>query len=316
MTRHPAGAAVELRDVTAGYGGESVLRGLSVRLERGEFAGIVGPSGSGKTTLLRLLTGRADRHQGHLEVLGSPVRSGRAPHGVGYVPQLEGVDWDFPVTVEQVVLLGDSASSPPVPWFSRAEKRQARELLDRLGLAGMHGKRIRELSGGQRQRMFLARALLRKCELLLLDEPTSGVDLATRGDVLRLLGELHHLGLTVLLTTHDLNFVAAHLPRIVCLNGVVTADGSPREVLTPGALERTYGAPMRVLHDEDRVVVVDADPIRLHAGPDHLEAPVADLHRDAPVDVRVDASLDVRVDGVPDVSADGDRHPGDPTVRR
>jgi ABC-type Mn2+/Zn2+ transport system ATPase subunit len=296
----PPGAAVALRNVAAGYGGESVLRDLSFQLQRGEFAGVVGPSGSGKTTLLRLLTGRADRHRGDVEVLGHPVRSGHAPPRGGYVPQLEGVDWDFPITVEQVVLLGDSAASAPVPWFSRAEKRHARELLDRLGLGGMHNNRIRELSGGQRQRMFLARALLRQCELLLLDEPTSGVDLATRGDVLRLLGELHHLGLTVLLTTHDLNFVAAHLPRVVCLNGEITADGSPRQVLTPAALERTYGAPMRVLRDGDRVVVVDAEPIPLHAGTDHLDAAVDDLHAEGAGAVAPD-------DGVTEL---------DPTVRR
>ena len=274
----PGEPAVGLRDVATGYDGVSVLHELSLEIGRGEFVGIVGPSGSGKTTLLRLLTGRAEHHRGEVEVLGRKVRHGRAPDGVGYVPQLEIIDWDFPLTVEQVVLLGDTQHSRPVPWFSRAEKRRAHELLERLGLAGLERRRIRELSGGQRQRMFLARALLRRCELLLLDEPTSGVDLATRGDVLRLLGDLHHLGLTVVLTTHDLNFVAAHLPRIVCLNQEITADGVPAEVLTPEALERTYGAPMRVLHDRGRVVVVDDEQIELHAAPDHRAGRVEHDH--------------------------------------
>lgn len=261
--------AVALREVTGGYGDVEVLRGLSLHLERGEFVGVVGPSGSGKTTLLRLLTGKVDVHSGTATILGRPVGSRRAALAVGYVPQMESIDWDFPISVEQVVLLGDAASSAPVPWFSPNEKRHARELLERLGVGGMHATRIRELSGGQRQRMFLARALLRRCEILLLDEPTSGVDLATRGDVLHLLGEMHHLGLTVLLTTHDLNFVAAHLPRVVCINGVITADGDPTAVLTPEALRRTYDVPMRVLIDRGRIVVVDDEPIRLHAGPDH-----------------------------------------------
>jgi ABC-type Mn2+/Zn2+ transport system ATPase subunit len=258
-----AGAAVVLDDVAAGYGATTVLSSLSLEVARGELLGIVGPSGAGKTTLLRLLTGRADRYHGRVEVLGHASRAGRSPVGVGYVPQLEGMDWDFPLTVEQVVLLGDAASSRIVPWFTRAEKAGARDLLDQLGLAGLHGRRIRELSGGQRQRMFLARALHRRCELLLLDEPTSGVDLATRRDVLAVLGELNDRGLTVVLTTHDLNFVASHLPRIVCINGGITADGPPSSVLTPSALERTYGAPMRVLRDGERVVVVDADDVRL-----------------------------------------------------
>jgi ABC-type Mn2+/Zn2+ transport system ATPase subunit len=255
------GPAVELHDVGVGYGRTTVLRGLSFELERGELAGVVGPSGAGKSTLLRLLTGQADRHRGEVRVLGELVRDGRAPRGVGYVPQLEHIDWDFPLTVEQVVLLGDSARSGRVPWFSRAEKRRARDLLDRLGLAGLHHRPIRALSGGQQQRMFLARALHRRCELLLLDEPTSGVDLATRRDVLAVLRELHADGLTILLTTHDLNFVAAHLPRVVCLNGLVTADGEPSRVLTSETLEVTYGAPMRVIEDRGRVVVVDQEPI-------------------------------------------------------
>jgi len=261
--------AVDLRGVSAGYGSDRVLAGIDLQIVRGEFVGVVGPSGSGKTTLLRVLTGRADQHRGEVRVLGQVVRSGRPPARVGYVPQLETIDWDFPLTAEQVVLLGDTASSARVPWFSRAERARARDLLARLGLDGMHARPIRELSGGQRQRMFLARALQHRCDLLLLDEPTSGVDLATRREVLRLLGELHHVGLTVLLTTHDLNFVAAHLPRIVCLNQRVTADGPPGEVLTPASLERTFGSPMRVLHDGDRVVVADAEAIPLHAGPDH-----------------------------------------------
>jgi ABC-type Mn2+/Zn2+ transport system ATPase subunit len=261
--------AVELRGVSAGYGPNRVLHGIDLHIVRGEFVGVVGPSGSGKTTLLRVLTGRADQHRGEVRVLGQTVRGGRPPARVGYVPQLESIDWDFPLTAEQVVLLGDTAFSRRVPWFSRDERVRAREVLARLGLDGVHARPIRELSGGQRQRMFLARALQHRCDLLLLDEPTSGVDLATRREVLRLLGELHHVGLTVLLTTHDLNFVAAHLPRIVCLNEHVTADGPPREVLTPASLERTFGSPMRVLHDGDRVVVADAEPIPLHAGPDH-----------------------------------------------
>lgn len=258
-------AATDLEDVAAGYGGTTVLSALDLRVERGELVGIVGPSGSGKTTLLRLLTGRAEQFRGRVEVLGYPVRPGRPPAGVGYVPQLEGIDWDFPLTVEQVVLLGDAAASAVVPWFSRREKAAARAVLDRLGLGGLHRRRIRELSGGQQQRMFLARALHRHCELLLLDEPTSGVDLATRRDVLATLGDLNARGLTIVLTTHDLNFVASHLPRIVCLNGRVTADGDPNLVLTAASLERTYGAPMRVLRDRGRTVVVDADDLRLPA---------------------------------------------------
>lgn len=291
------GPAVQLRGVSAGYGGVTVLTELDLVVDRGELVGIVGPSGSGKTTLLRLLTGSAHHHRGEVSMLGRSLGRGGTPVRVGYVPQLEGIDWDFPVTVEQVVLLGDAASSSPLPWFSRAEKRAARELLDRLGLGGLHRRPIRDLSGGQQQRMFLARALLRRCELLLLDEPTSGVDLATRRDVLAALVDLNADGLTIVLTTHDLNFVASRLPRIVCLNGRIIADGHPLDVVTPASLERTYGAPMKVLHDGGRPVVVDVDDLHLSSNrsgeldqqpgsgrpssPDHRLASTSSQDRDA-----------------------------------
>ena len=250
-------AALALAGLTAGYAGTRVLHDVDLRVRPGEFVGVVGPSGSGKTTLLRLLTGRARQFAGTVEVLGQAVKPGRAPGRVGYVPQLERVDWDFPLTVTQAVLLGLSADSRRVPWFSREERRRADELLERLGLGGLGQRHIRELSGGQQQRMFLARAMVRRCDLLLLDEPTSGVDMRTRHDVLHLLHELNRDGMTIVLTTHDLNWVAAHLPRVVCLNGTVIADGAPTAVFTPEVLRRTYDADVRVIRDGDLVFVAD-----------------------------------------------------------
>lgn len=250
-------AAIELEGVTAGYGAEVVLADVTLRVGAGELVGAVGPSGSGKTTLLRLLTGQVAASTGRVRVFDQPVRHGRAVRRVGYVPQLDGVDWDFPLTVEQVVLLGMTADSRRVPWFSRAERDRAARTLDRLGLGGLAGRHIRELSGGQQQRMFLARAMARDADLILLDEPTNGVDLATRHDVLHLLGELNAEGITVLLTTHDLNWVAAHLPRVVCLNRTVVADGHPVEVFTSDVLRATYNAEVRVIHEGDLVFVAD-----------------------------------------------------------
>ena len=250
-------AAIELGGVAAGYGGDRVLEDVSLRVAAGELVGAVGPSGSGKTTLLRLLTGQVGVYTGHVRVFGQPVRRGRPVRRVGYVPQLDGMDWDFPLTVEQVVLLGMTADSRRVPWFSRSERARAAATLERLGLDGLGRRHIRELSGGQQQRMFLARAMALNAELILLDEPTNGVDLATRHDVLHLLGELKAEGITILLTTHDLNWVAAHLPRVVCLNRTVVADGHPAEVFTTDVLRATYNAEVQVIREGDMVFVAD-----------------------------------------------------------
>ena len=254
----PMSALVQVRGVTAGYGGAAALEDIDLDIAGGDFLGIVGPSGSGKSTLLRLLLGTVAPARGTVE----RARSTR----IGYVPQVEQINWDFPVTVAQCVLMS-RASSRIVPWASRQEKAEVARVLDRLGIGDLAGRHIRALSGGQQQRVFLARALLSEPDLLLLDEPTSGVDVRTRHEILHLLGELHAGGLAIVLTTHDLNGIAAHLPRLVCLNRRVIGAGTAREVLVPEVLEATYGSPMEVLeHGGMRVVVdapIDADVIQL-----------------------------------------------------
>ena len=145
-----------------------------------------------------------------------------------------------------------------MPWPSRAERADVAEMLDRLKIGELAHRHIRELSGGQQQRMFIARALLRKPNLLLMDEPTSGVDIGTRHEVLHLLGDLNRDGISIVLTTHDLNGMAAHLPHLVALHGRVIASGSPEEVITPSVLEKTFGARMEVLRHLGMQVVVDS----------------------------------------------------------
>ena len=178
---------VELDDLACGYDGRSVLERLALSLYPGQFAGIVGPSGSGKTTVLRAILGMAETYHGAIRF--PSATQGRRPR-IGYVPQLETIDWSFPVTVEQVVLMGLAAESGPFPWARRADRHEMHELLERLGIGACAKRHIRDLSGGQQQRVFLARALIRKPELLLLDEPTSGADIKTRHDVLHLLHDL------------------------------------------------------------------------------------------------------------------------------
>jgi ABC-type Mn2+/Zn2+ transport system ATPase subunit len=258
-----SGALVSLEGVTVAYGERPVLDAVDLEIRPGDLIGVVGPSGSGKTTLLRALMGSVRPAGGRVA-----RRDGLA---VGYVPQIETVNWHFPVTVEQVVLMARAQGLRP-PWASRAERAEAHRLLERLGIGDLGSRHILELSGGQQQRVFIARALMRRPELLLLDEPTSGVDLKTRHDVLHLLAELNLDGLAVVLTTHDLNGVATHLPRLACLNRQLVAIGAPFEVLRPDVLERTYGAPLEVLEHAGLLLVLDA---RLdHAPTLRLEAPV------------------------------------------
>jgi ABC-type Mn2+/Zn2+ transport system ATPase subunit len=273
---------VALDSVTCRYATEDVLVGVDLTVAAGEFVGVVGPSGCGKTTLLRAVAGSIRPTRGTV--------TRRRGLRMAYVPQVETINWSFPVTVEQCVLMA-RLSGRWLPWPSAAERAAVGEILARLDIEHLRDRHIRELSGGQQQRVFIARAMLGEPELLLMDEPTAGVDARLRHEILHLLDDLHERGLAILLTTHDLNGIAAHLPRMVCLNRSVIGAGRPVDVLTPDILERTYGASMQVLEHGGMPVVVDHFEHR-HATADghehthvhgHAHGHTHDhTHRDAP----------------------------------
>jgi zinc/manganese transport system ATP-binding protein/zinc transport system ATP-binding protein len=258
---HPAphdtaesGPLIEFRGVTCGYDGTPAISDVNLTVAAGDFVGLVGPSGAGKTTLLRAVLGAAPVYRGEIRVAGRAIDRGTSR--AGYVPQLETIDWNFPVTVEQVVLMG-RAGDGWLPWHKKKVIEQAYAVMERLGIADLGRRHIRALSGGQQQRAFLGRALLSSPRLLLLDEPTAGVDIKTRDDVLHLLDELNHEGVTIVLTTHEINAVAAHLPWVVCVNRRVIAEGPPSEVYTPEILRLTYGAEMTVVQHEGMTLVAE-----------------------------------------------------------
>ena len=257
----PAPPLAEFARAALSYGGGVVAVDADLRIEAGAFVGLVGPSGSGKTTLLRALLGQVG-------VLRGEVRTGAA--SIGYVPQLETVDWTFPITVAETVLLGRVGESGPFPWARRRDRDDMHLLLAQLGIGDLARRQIRELSGGQQQRVFLARALIRRPSLLLLDEPTSGVDVRTRQDVLGLLRSLNDDGITIVMTTHDLNAVAAMLPELVCLNRRVVAQGPPEVVFTPEILRATFGSDMVVFTHDGMLLTADAPThdLRRSSGPD------------------------------------------------
>jgi len=241
-------ALVVVEAVSVRYGGTPAIDGIDLVLGDEDFVGIVGPSAAGKTTLLRAILGLQRPDTGRVER--------RPALRVGYVPQVRAVDPTFPLTVAECVLLARAARRN-LPWATRSERTQVDELLDALGLSGLADRHLWSLSGGQLQRTFIARALLGDPQLLVLDEPTSGMDVRTRHEVLHLLARLHRSGPAIVLATHDLNGLAAHLPRLVCLNGRILGQGPPLEVLTPEVLEATFGAPLEVLVHAGLPVVVD-----------------------------------------------------------
>ncbi len=248
---HPATSdnVIEIRRLSCAYDRATVLNGVSLRVGAGQFVGLVGPSGAGKTTLLRALLGGVPRISGTVRVLGREIRPGQPPVGVGYVPQVETVDWNFPVTVEDVVLMGRVGRMGALPWAGRVDKLAVGQVLERLGLEKFARRQIRDLSGGQQQRTFLARALVAEPQILILDEPTASVDVKTRDDILHYLVDLNQEGVAIVMTTHELNAVAAHLPWVICVNREVVAQGRPADVFTSLTLSRTFNAEMRVVPD-------------------------------------------------------------------
>ena len=245
---------IELNHVTFSYAAAPVLEDISLHLHPGQFAALVGPSGAGKTSLLKLLLGTLQPTRGEISIHGQALNGQPAPR-VGYVPQLDAVDWNLPVTVEQVVLMGRVRRAGVWPWPSAEGKQRMSQTLDRLGIGDLARRHICDISGGQQQRVFLARALIAEPDLLVLDEPTTGVDMHTAENMLHMLADLNRQGMTILMSTHDLNTAAAHLPWVVCLNRRVIAQGPPDEVFTVETLNRTYQGDMLVIRQNGMLFV-------------------------------------------------------------
>ncbi|MBN9177982.1 MAG: anchored repeat-type ABC transporter ATP-binding subunit [Microbacterium sp.] len=233
-------AALQLTDVVVELAGRRVLDGVSLTVSAGELVGLIGPNGAGKTTLLRTALGLLRPQHGSVHVAGRRVRPGRSP--VGYVPQRHDVAWDFPITVADAIMTGLVRRIGPVRRPGRQHWEAVGEALRLVRLAPLAERPIGQLSGGQRQRVLVARALALRPEVLLLDEPFTGLDLPTQELLTELFAELAASGRAVLMTTHDIVGAMATCGRIALLAGTIVADGEPRVVAGETEIwARTFG---------------------------------------------------------------------------
>ena len=238
--------AFETRGLTAGYNGKPVLLDVSFQVPRGGFMGIIGPNGSGKSTLLKVALGLLKPWEGSVLFFG---REGGVQRGeVGYMPQVELVDWDFPVTVGDVAIMGRYAGLGLLRRPSAADREAADRALSQVDMLDHHGVLIGELSGGQRRRVLLARAMASDPRLLLLDEPMVGLDAAAQHHLLDVFANLRTQGTTVVMSSHDLSCVSTACDSVCCLRGRVVALGKPHEVLTEEVLSETFGAHLLTVH--------------------------------------------------------------------
>ncbi len=237
----PGAAALQIDGLRFTYPGADspALEGISLSIMPGEMVALVGPNGAGKSTLIRLIAGLEQTTEGVIRIYGHPREA--CYHRVAYVPQRGDVDWRFPVTVSQVVMMGRYAH---LGWLKRprpVDHKAVAEALDKMNLTDLADQQIGELSGGQQQRVMLARTLAQEADLLLLDEPLNNLDVPTQELMFHVLEALAAEGHAVLVSTHDLGILPIHFSRAIFLDKHVVADGPVAEVLTAETLARAYG---------------------------------------------------------------------------
>lgn len=238
---------IEVHDLTVAYHKKPVLYGIDLDVPEGSLVGIIGPNGAGKSTLIKAIMGLLPASSGWVKVFGKPYKENC--HRVGYVPQRESVDWDFPVNVMDVVLMGRYGHLRTAQRPGKRDREVARECLDQVKMLPFANRQIGNLSGGQQQRVFLARALAQESDLYLMDEPFVGVDAATESAIIALLRELKSRGKTLLVVHHDLASAREYFDRLILLNMRLVAFGETREVFTPEILQTTYGGRLTILTD-------------------------------------------------------------------
>lgn len=243
---------VHIHDMTVAYDRKPVLWDVDLAVPEGKLVGIVGPNGAGKSTLIKAVMDLVPKASGWVRIHGKPYRQARKE--IGYVPQRESVDWDFPISAFEVVLMGRYGH---VGWLSRPKQEDrvaAEEALRKVGMEAYSDRQISQLSGGQQQRIFLARALAQDAQVYMMDEPFSGVDAATERAIIDILMELRSRGRTVLVVHHDLQTVREYFDWLIMMNMRVVASGPTEDVFTDENLQKTYGGRLTVLSEAAEAV--------------------------------------------------------------
>jgi len=236
--RSDGGPAVLVEGLWAGYGNRAALQGIDFEVPPATIVGLVGPNGSGKSTLIKTILGMHSSWRGRVRIFGREPRNARRL--VGYTPQTELVDWDFPVTVGEVVTMGRFGRLGPLRWPGSADRQVVQKCLERMRLVDLAKRQIGELSGGQQRRVLIARALAQEPQVLLLDEPMAGLDATIQHELLSLFEELRDEGKTLLVATHDLSCVSCCFDRALLLNRRKVAYGEPEKVFTKELLDQVF----------------------------------------------------------------------------
>lgn len=244
---HDLSSPLSIHDLTVAYDRKPVLWDVDLDVPTGKLVGIVGPNGAGKSTLIKAVLQLVPTLAGEIRVFGQPYEDQRSR--VGYVPQRESVDWDFPISAVDVVAMGLYGRIGWLRPVRASHRKKALEALDRVGLADFAQRQISQLSGGQQQRVFLARALVQDADLYLMDEPFAAVDAATEAAIVDILKGLRDAGKTALVVHHDLQTVADYFDHVILINGRIIAHGPTDTTFTPPNLHTTYGGKLSLLEE-------------------------------------------------------------------
>jgi manganese transport system ATP-binding protein len=242
--------AISIHDLHVSYYGNDAVKGVNLSINTGNLVGVIGPNGAGKSTFLKSILNLIPRDKGDVRILGETVKDVRKK--IAYVPQRNDIDWDFPITVLDAVLLG---TYPGLKMFRRPKKKEkelAFECLKRVGMEDYSNRQIGELSGGQQQRVFLARALAQEAEIFLLDEPFVGVDVSSEETIVKILKELCGQGKTVMVVHHDLSKATNYFNQLILLNKELISYGAVSEVFQPGVIEKAYKGQFAFLNEMGR----------------------------------------------------------------